>query len=156
MLSCYDQRLTEEEIKLAEMTPLEISEMYLLDNLLTIQKTTHANTMGFSVGDKVVRETCPRCGGYGGSQMEDGWMPCFYCCEHGSVYTPLDLWIMGEYHLEALEEYSLHQAMLKAEMEAIQLMHRQETRHGDPADAGINKKGDFVESCCEKDDDIPF
>ena len=59
---------------------------------------------------------------------------------------------MEDYHLEALEDNDMRDA---EHMETIRLMHRQETRSGDPTDAGINKKGDFNEYV-EINDEIPF
>jgi len=51
----------------------------------------------------VVREICPRCGGYGGDQMDDGWMSCYHCCEVGFIHTPLDMYLMEQLHLDAYE-----------------------------------------------------
>lgn len=56
----------------------------------------------------VVREICGKCGGYGGEQLEDGWFSCYRCCEVGYEYTPLNLYIMEQLHLDALEDNYQH------------------------------------------------
>lgn len=156
-LYAADQKaITERE--LFEMSPLETTELFISENLLTVLKTDGIH-YGFKVGDKVIREICPRCGGYGGEQVEDGWLSCYHCCEHGTVYTPLDDYIMYEHHLEALEDNFMHDMITEAveelRMETLKLMQRQELRSGDPADAGINKEADFIEDV-EEEDYIPF
>ena len=99
----------------------DVTEIYMLDNLAWRMPTTD----GFYVVQSqkflksvdpdgailpapgsvpVVREVCGRCGGYGGEQVEDGWLSCYRCCELGYEYTPLDMYLMEQLHIDALED----------------------------------------------------
>ena len=55
-----------------------------------------------------VREICGKCGGYGGEQLHDGWFSCYACCEVGYMFAPLDLYLIEQLHLDALEDNYQH------------------------------------------------
>ena len=96
----------------------DLTEKYLLENLrwrfpvdgCTYKYVDHRflkllNPDEYPVGMvPVVREICGKCGGYGGEQLNDGWFSCYRCCEVGYEYTPLDMFLMDQLHLDALEE----------------------------------------------------
>lgn len=95
----------------------------------------------------VVREVCGKCGGYGGEQVEDGWLSCYRCCEVGYEYTPLDMYLMDRLHLDAYEhDYQRGMRIEQSKRKCLTGLHM--------IGQGLNAL--FNPPQPEVEDDIPF
>ena len=95
----------------------------------------------------VVRELCNKCGGYGGEQVEDGWLSCYRCCEVGYLYSPLDEYLMDQLYVDAYEdEYQRNMKIEQSKRDALASLHI--------IGQSLNKL--FDPPVEEVEDDIPF
>ena len=148
----------------------DLTEIYVLDNLFwrvpihgdeysytyisqkTIKRINEEdNAPAFA--EPVVREICGKCGGYGGEQLEDGWFSCYRCCERGYEYTPLDLYLMEQAHLDALEDNYQHD-MRKEELRRAVRGTMEEFMESDMA--RVHAIDRILSPEKEVEDDIPF